>query len=95
MSGQKVFFTWITKTAGIIELIGYTAYAINQYQMGEIEAKDIILTIISPPDLEEIIENYTQLGVYAVALSLQNPYPPHSYQATTWIKTNFYYILMP
>ena len=91
---QIVFKTALSGTVNALLLIGYTAYAINKYQMGEIEAKEIITTIISPPSLEEIIEFNTRIGVYSVGTSVINPYPPHSYQATTWIRNNFYYVTM-
>ena len=79
-SGTLVFWTGISIALNVITLIGFTAYSINQYYLGEQEAIEIIDHTIPLAQIQEIVQNKQRVGYYAVSLTVKNPYPPNSYR---------------
>lgn len=67
-------------------------YKTYKWTQGEAELIDILDVIVPVKTLQEIVAERSQLNLYATANGT-NPYPPHSYQGATWIRSSFYYIV--
>ena len=83
--GQKL------SVAGTIVTAIAVIYKTVQYAQGEADFIDIVDQIVPASTIIELF-NSGRSG-YLYGTNLPNPYPPHSFQGATWIRTNTYYVI--
>lgn len=77
--------------AGAIITTIAVIYKTVQYAQGEADFIDIIDQIVPASTIIELF-NSGRSG-YLYGTSAPNPYPPHSYQGATWIRSKTYYVI--
>lgn len=81
------FISGVATVLTVIDLI----YTFSQYCNNEATLYDVIDTVVPISVLEKLASNGGKAYLYGS--NSFNPYPPHSYQGATWVRTNHYYVV--
>lgn len=77
-----------SQVMAVIEVV----YTTVSYANGNAELIDVIDTIVSVSVLKKLINSNKRGYLYGKNAG-PNPYPPHSYQGSMWVKSQTYYVI--